>query len=197
MTGPKIKYAKCDECTLKSNKFVPSEINDSKILVLAEAPGLDETKEGKPLVGRAGQDLAAMMAELGMKRQDVSFINSVGCRPTLESKNRTPTEREINCCNNRMAYEIGQLNPDIIIAMGKTPYIALGGKVFTGFRMADVVGTEFKYKNSRVIITYHPAAISHSGGFTSERGKMLCDEIKRAFIKALEAKQFNKQLELL
>lgn len=198
----KATKAKCDECTLINNTFVASEVNDSRVLALAEAPGYNEVQSGKPLVGVAGQDMNMIIESIGAKREEfATFINAVSCRPTKREdgkvKNRTPTEREIACCNERLAYEIDKYNPRIIIAMGKIPYVALGGKVFSGFRMADVVGTEFQYKKYRVIITYHPAAISHSGGEATERGRFIRDTIKSAFEKAYTPKFVEIQLGLL
>lgn len=178
----KAEHAKCDECTLKNNKFVPTKVHSTNLVVLAEAPGLNETIEGEPLVGVAGKELNSIMKECGLNREDATYMNSVNCRPTAGEKNRTPTELEIECCHDRLIYELDQLNPNIIIVMGKTPYTALGGSMFV--RMADVVGTELLYLGNRAIITYHPAAISHSGGANSERGKMIRDEIKKAFERA-------------
>jgi len=190
----KAKYAECYNCSLISSKFVPSEINTSDILILVEAPGAVETKEGRPLVGDAGKELDKIIEECGMGREDISYINCVSCRPTSLGKNRTPTEREVACCNKRMEHEISQLNPKIIIAMGKTPYMALGGKVFSGFKMGDTVGKEFNYGKYKVIVTYHPAAMLHSGT-TTERGKTIRGEIEKAIKKASETKTFDRQLE--
>lgn len=192
--------AKCDDCPLINNAFVASEVNDSQVLALAEAPGYNEVQQGRPLVGVAGQDMNKIIESIGAKRKEfATFANVVSCRPTKREdgkvKNRTPTEREIACCNERLAYEIDKYNPSVIVVMGKIPYIALGGKVFSGFRMADIVGTEFLYKKYRVIITYHPAAISHSGGEATERGRLIRDTIKSAFEKVLEPKFVASQLE--
>jgi len=198
MKAPK---AKCEECTLKDNVFVPSEVNNSRIVVLAEAPGFNEAKEGRPLVGAAGQDMDKIIASLGAKRKDFTYVNSVNCRPTKtedgKEKNRTPTEHEISCCSERLEAELDKYVPSVIITMGRVPYFALGGKVFSGFRMADVVGSEFMYKDYKVIITYHPAAISHSGGVTTERGKMIRDYIRSAFERAIKTKFVARQLVLL
>ena len=195
--------AKCDDCSLRNSIFVPSEVHDSRIIALAEAPGFHESQEGRPLVGVAGQDMNKILEDIGVEREKfATYINSVSCRPTRVDdgrlKNRTPTNEEIAMCNKRLEYEIDKYNPSVIVAMGKIPYIALGGVLYSGFRMADVVGTEFLYKDRyRVIVTYHPAAISHSGGLATERGRKTWGSIKSAFEKALEVKPVDRQLELL
>lgn len=193
----KANKAKCDICPLLPNVFVPSEIHDSKIIVLVEAPGYTETLEGKPLMGVAGQDLNKIIEEAGQKREFASYINSVSCRPTEGTNNRTPTTEEIDCCNERLIYEIEQINPIVIVAMGRIPYIALGGKIHSGFLMSDVAGSSFMFRDYKVIVTYHPAAISHSGGFNSSRGIIISKNIKNVLEEALKVKPVEKQLRLL
>ncbi len=191
---------RCDECTLTKAVFVPSEIHEnSKILYLAEAPGYHEAQDGKPLVGVAGQDFNEIVEECGGTRDDGNYINAVTCRPTkvVEGKtyNRTPTDAEIKWCNERLITEIENLDPSIIVCMGKVPYIALGGE--KSVAMKDIVGTGFTFRGKYdVIITYHPAAIAHSGGKNTPRGKEIRDKIKEAVTKALSHKHVDKQLTL-
>ena len=195
----KAPYAKCNDCTLKDGIFVPSETHNSKILIVVEAPGYHESVEGKPLVGVAGQDMNMIIESVGATRENfATLVNSVSCRPTKieegKEHNRTPTEEEIKCCNDRLAYEIEKYNPSIIIAMGRVPYTALGGTIYSGFKMGDVIGTEFTYKGKyKVIVTYHPAAITHSGGVTTDRGKAIMDNIKNVFEYALKIKNVDVQ----
>jgi uracil-DNA glycosylase len=191
----------CNICTLGSNVFVPSELYiKSKILALAEAPGYHEAQDGRPLVGVAGQDMNRIIEGLGCKREDVNFMNAVSCRPTKiedgKTFNRTPTDNEIMWCNARLIREIEALSPVVIVCMGKTPYIALGGN--KSAMMNQVAGTKFTWRDRfEVIVTYHPAAIAHSGGVTSQRGKMIRDNIEQAFKLAFESKPQNKQLRML
>jgi len=195
----KAPKALCDVCALKNAIFVPSEINGSTIVALAEAPGYNETKEGRPLVGVAGQDLNKIIESLGKKREDINYVNAVNCRPTKvvdgKTYNRTPTDEEIKCCNQRLIAELEKLSPNVIVCMGKTPYVALGGdeKVV----MRDIVGSTFLWKGTfNIIVTYHPAAISHSGGIGTERGKKIRDEIEKAFKIAFATKLKPRQLTL-
>ena len=203
----KAPFADCNNCTLINNIFVPSEYHKSRIAILAEAPGYYESIEGKPLVGVAGQEFNRIVESIGVTRENFAIlINSVSCRPTKivnnKELNRTPTNDEIKYCNERLAHEIEQYDPLVIVAMGKIPYIALGGTIYTGFKMGDVIGKEFMFRDKwKVIVTYHPAAISHSGGVTSENGKRYRDAIKNVLEKSLEVKpqevlHKNKQLEL-
>ncbi len=194
----KAPMGKCDECPLIKAVFVPSELHDkSTVLFLAEAPGFHEAKEGRPLVGVAGQDFNDIVIECGGTREDGNYVNAVTCRPTkvIEGKtyNRTPNDVEIKLCNDRLALEIETLQPTIIVCMGKVPYVALGGD--PKMAMKDVVGTRLLWRNRYdVLVTYHPAAIAHSGGKNTERGKEIRDEIKKVVAKALATKPSARQL---
>ncbi len=196
----KTPRGKCDICPLTIAKFVPSELHDSGILALAEAPGFTEVQEGRPLVGIAGQVLDKIIEDEGGARELVNFMNAVTCRPTKvvdgKTYNRTPTIEEIEACSERLIAEIDNLHPTIIVSMGKTPYIALGGDLRVA--MKDVVGTVFTWRGLYdVIVTYHPAAIAHSGGVGSANGKRYRDEIAKAFRTAFNTKPQPKQLRLV
>lgn len=191
----------CDSCPLIGAILVPSELHDaSKVLFLAEAPGYHEAQEGRPLVGVAGQDFNRIIESVGAKRENGNYINVVTCRPTKveggKTYNRTPTDVEIRCCNDRLFAEVEALSPVVIVCMGKIPYIALGGD--TKVAMKDIVGTRFTWRQKySVIVTYHPAAISHSGGVGTERGKLIRDEIEKTVKEALSIKHIDKQLRLV
>jgi DNA polymerase len=193
----KAPKGRCEECTLKNAVFVPSELHSSKVLFLAEAPGYHEAQDGRPLVGVAGQDFNDIVEECGGKREDGNYMNAVTCRPTKvvdgKTYNRTPTDVEIKFCNDRLVEEIESLQPVIIVCMGKVPYVALGGDPKAA--MKDVVGSTFAWRGKYdVIVTYHPAAIAHSGGRRTPRGKEIRDEIKKVVAKALATKPSARQL---
>ncbi len=195
----KAPKGKCDECSLINAVFVPSELHNSKVLFLAEAPGYHEAQDGRPLVGVAGQDFNDIVQECGGKREDGNYVNAVTCRPTKvvdgKTYNRTPNDAEIRWCNERMAVEIDAIQPIIIVCMGKVPYVALGGDARNA--MKDVVGTSFVWRQKYdVVVTYHPAAIAHAGGKNTQRGREIRDEIKKAVAKALSVKPSVKQLTL-
>ncbi len=191
----KIPKAQCNSCTLINNPFVPSEINNSKMCLVAEAPGYIETLQGKPLVGQAGKDLELIIKELGKERKDFSLLNVCCCRPLDGNKNRTPTELEITCCKFRLFSELKIINPIAVVAMGKVPYLAFGGNPKT--LMKDVVGSHFSWESYEVFITYHPAAIVHSGGINSSVGKIIKDKIKEQIKNAIQYKPEPRQLRML
>ncbi len=198
---PKAPLALCDDCPLVGAVFVPTEYHKSKIILLAEAPGFEEEKQGFPLVGQAGKDLMVVIDEAGAKREQFILMNAVDCHPTKvedgRSKNRTPIDQEIRCCNQRLLAEIDEICPTIIITLGQTPYKALGQKVGGSFRMRDVVGTRFVLNGKyECLVSYHPAAISYSGGIHTDMGNQIRNEIRKAIKTALAETPKTRQLTL-
>lgn len=117
---PKAKFAKCNNCPLKDNSFVPSEglnLGSSDFIFIGEAPGKEEVIERRPFVGQAGQLLNRTLSFIGVKRQRCLITNACLCRP---ERNRTPTFEEVQSCYKRLEYEIKQKQPKILIVMGAT-----------------------------------------------------------------------------
>ena len=82
-------------CSLKDNSknMVFSDGNPkSRIMLIGEAPGASEDKEGLPFVGRAGALLDKMLAAIDLDRKKVYISNIINYRPP---DNRRPTDEEI------------------------------------------------------------------------------------------------------
>jgi uracil-DNA glycosylase family 4 len=75
----------CDGCPLQrlfpENNLVPPQLGPSLRLVVAEAPGEQESIEGKPLVGGSGKIFDNLLRKAGINRAMLSVINTVNCRP--------------------------------------------------------------------------------------------------------------------
>src|SRR4051812_17353816 len=63
------------------NQFVPSKKGISNRIMIAEAPGVEETLAGEPLVGGAGRWLNAMLPKAGINRETTTLANVICCRP--------------------------------------------------------------------------------------------------------------------
>jgi len=114
----KAPKARCEECTLFPEPYVPSYgPSDADFIVVGEAPGQLEAKEGKPFVGQSGQLLDAVVTEVGGDPECVLKMNVVACRPP---RNRTPTTKEIACCAPRLFGELAQVPVTKVLALGKT-----------------------------------------------------------------------------
>ncbi|HEX5236701.1 MAG TPA: uracil-DNA glycosylase [Silvibacterium sp.] len=124
---------------------------NARLMFVGEGPGADEDAQGLPFVGRAGQLLNNMINAMGLKRSEVYIANVVKCRPP---QNRTPEPEEANTCMQFLWRQIDVVRPEIIVALGATAatYL-LGGKASLG----SLRGRIHKVRNTKLIVTYHPA----------------------------------------
>jgi uracil-DNA glycosylase family 4 len=127
-------------------------------MVIGEAPGADEDRQGEPFVGRAGQLLNAMLRSIGLPRADVYIANILKCRPP---NNRDPDPGESASCTPYLSQQIELVQPRVLLAVGRisaqwllqtdTPIGRLRGRVLT-------YGT----RNTPLVVTYHPAYLLRS-----------------------------------
>jgi DNA polymerase len=102
----------------------------ARVLILGEAPGADEDREGRPFVGRAGQLLDRMFAAIGLSRtspdaQSALYITNV--MPWRPPGNRDPEPGEIAMMQPFVERHIALVDPQVIVVMGNTPLFALTG----------------------------------------------------------------------
>src|SRR6476646_10809434 len=96
----------------------------SKLMLVGEAPGAEEDKQGLPFVGRSGQLLDRMLAAIGLDRTTVYIANIVPWRPP---GNRTPTPVETQICLPFVQRQIELSNPDVLVTIGQPSTGALLG----------------------------------------------------------------------
>ena len=94
-------------------------------MIIGEAPGANEDKEGLPFVGRAGQLLDKMLSAINLDRKKVYISNIINFRPP---ENRRPTDEEIGRYLPFISKHIEIINPKILILLGSTAMNALIGK---------------------------------------------------------------------
>lgn len=112
------------------------------IMMVTDAPGLYEEKQGVPLAGPSGQKLDAMLKAMGLSRTDIYLTHLVKYRPALPrqlTNNRPPTDREIEVSLPILREEIMLVRPKVVVALGaiaargilqsgETPLSALRGR---------------------------------------------------------------------
>lgn len=122
-----------DHCEVKRgarNLVFSDGIAGARVLILGEAPGAEEDREGRPFVGRAGQLLDAMFAAIGLSRaapspeQAIYITNVLPWRPP---GNRDPEPDEIAMMRPFVERHIELADPELIVVMGNTPLVALTG----------------------------------------------------------------------
>lgn len=123
------------------------------LLVIGEAPGAEEDRQGEPFVGRAGQLLNAMLKAIKLERQDVYIANILKCRPP---DNRDPKPEEAALCSRYLQRQIELIQPKLIMAVGR---IAAQRLLQTDMSLAKLRGRLHHYPptGTPLIVTYHPA----------------------------------------
>lgn len=127
-------------------------------LLIGEAPGAEEDKQGKPFVGRAGKLLSSMLQAIGLEREQVFITNILKCRPP---KNRDPLAEEVSACEEYLERQIHLIKPRIILALGR---IAAQNLLNTKTPIGKLRGKVYEYGDNKIplIVTYHPAYLLRS-----------------------------------
>jgi uracil-DNA glycosylase family 4 len=131
---------------------------DADLLIIGEAPGMNEDKQGEPFVGRAGQLLNAMLVAIGLKRSDVYIANILKSRPP---RNRDPSLEEVASCTPYLLRQITLIRPKVLVALGK---IAAQYLLSTIEPMSQLRGRQFEYGpfSTPLLVSYHPAYLLRS-----------------------------------
>lgn len=103
----------------------------ARVLILGEAPGDEEDRQGRPFVGRAGQLLDRMFAAIGLARDAVDaeralYITNV--LPWRPPGNRDPSTEEMALMMPFVRRHVALVDPDIVVLMGNTPCQAALGR---------------------------------------------------------------------
>ncbi|MEO6119489.1 MAG: uracil-DNA glycosylase [Terriglobales bacterium] len=124
---------------------------DADIMFVGEGPGADEDASGEPFVGRGGQLLNNMITAMGIRREDVYIANVVKCRPP---GNRTPERDECDTCSPFLLKQIEVIKPKVIVALGA---VAAKNLLQMNDTMANLRGRIYDFRNTQLVVTYHPA----------------------------------------
>lgn len=125
----------------------------ARLMVIGEAPGADEDRQGEPFVGRAGQLLNLMLEAIGLAREQVYIANVIKCRPP---GNRDPHIEEAAACQPFLHRQIALIRPTLILSVGRiSAHNLLGSEESVG-RLRDRVH-RFEPGGIPLVVTYHPA----------------------------------------
>jgi uracil-DNA glycosylase family 4 len=127
-------------------------------LVVGEAPGAEEDRQGEPFVGRAGGLLNSMLRGIGLAREQVFIANVLKCRPP---NNRDPRPEEVAQCLPYLERQIALLKPRIMLAVGR---IAAQNLLATDTPIGKLRGSVHAFGAQRIplVVTYHPAYLLRS-----------------------------------
>jgi uracil-DNA glycosylase family 4 len=154
----------CTRCELfrSAENAVPGEGNpEARIMLIGEAPGWHEDKQGKPFVGNSGKFLTELLASAGLSREDVFITNVVKHRPP---GNRDPLPDEISACAHWLEQQIEAIDPDVVVTLGRFSM----AKFFPGARISKIHGEPKEVGGRYIVPMYHPAAALHNGALRPE-----------------------------
>ena len=154
------KIQSCTKCELLMEStinpaFGKGNVN-AKIVLIGEACGKDETEQGIPFIGRAGQMLDKVLAAIGWTLDDVYICNILKCRPP---SNRNPSQEEADNCRAYLDLQLEIINPEYIICLGKIPsyYILRPECTIVQFKIGAQRKQIFDRNGRKVLCTYHPS----------------------------------------
>ena len=136
----------------------------ARVMLVGEAPGEQETLQGRPFVGKAGKNLDEFLELAGLERSQLYVTNAVKFRPTKRSAagrtvNRPPTREEVSLFLPWLRREIELVAPEVIVTLGNVPLRALTGpKAVIG----DVHGAFQNADGLRLYPMYHPASLIYN-----------------------------------
>ena len=161
----------CTDCSLSRNRSraVPGEGPDNaEIMLIGEAPGFNEDKQGRPFVGAAGHFLEELLASIGLGREGVYITNTVKCRPL---NNRDPLQGELTACRKYLDRQIELIAPKVIVTLGRHS--------LTSFLPQETIGKARgkprSVNGTTLFPMYHPAAALHQGSLR----KVIEEDIKK------------------
>ena len=148
----------CGLCETRTQTVFGTGDPRARLMVIGEAPGAEEDRQGEPFVGRAGGLLNSMLRAAGFARGEVYIANTVKCRPP---NNRDPSAEEAERCLPYLRRQIELVAPEVILCVGRIAAQRLLGREDTLARMR---GRVHAFESVPVVVTYHPAYLLRSPG---------------------------------
>ncbi|MEX3946409.1 uracil-DNA glycosylase family protein [Paraburkholderia sp. EG287B] len=154
------RVASCTRCRLcekRTNTVFGVGDREADWMLIGEAPGENEDRQGEPFVGQAGKLLDNMLRALSLARgENVYIANVIKCRPP---GNRNPEPDEVARCEPYLQRQVALVKPKIIVALGR---FAAQSLLKADGSIASLRGRVHEYEGVPVIVTYHPAYLLRS-----------------------------------
>jgi len=144
---------KCDLCESRTTVVWGSGTPRTDLLVVGEAPGYHEDRQGEAFVGRAGELLTKILAAIGFGRDEVFITNVLKCRPP---GNADPRPHQVESCEPYLKRQIELIRPAAILTVGRHAARTL---LRRDGPMKSFRGQVFRYEEVPLVATYHPAAL--------------------------------------
>jgi uracil-DNA glycosylase len=169
-------------------------------MIVGEAPGFNEDRQGEPFVGAAGKLLDTLLSRIGLSRADVYITNVLKCRPPM---NRDPMPNEAEACSPYLKQQMDLVQPKVVLILGRH---ALERLLPGQGSISRIHGSLIRRSEIAYIPLYHPAAALHNGALVADLEHDF-DQLKRYLDRLLapppppvavpEPKPESEQLRLL
>ncbi len=150
----------CGLCQSRTQPVFGVGHEQAQWMIVGEAPGEQEDKQGEPFVGRSGQLLDRMLHAVGLTREagdtpdaqrQVFIANVLKCRPPA---NRNPQPQEMAQCEPYLLRQVALVKPKMILAMGR---FAVQSLLQSNEPIGKLRGRVHSYAGVPLVVTYHPA----------------------------------------
>jgi len=148
----------CELCATRTQTVFGVGNRQADLMIVGEAPGADEDRQGEPFVGRAGQLLNLILAAIGLEREQVFIANILKCRPP---GNRDPRPEETLRCGPYLMRQIALVRPRVLLSVGR---ISAQTLLRTDDPIGKLRGRWFAFGPDEIplTVTYHPAYLLRS-----------------------------------
>lgn len=144
---------RCRLCEGRASVVFGAGNPSAELMLVGEAPGAEEDRQGLPFVGPAGELLTRILAAIDRTRDEVYVCDVVKCRPPGD---RDPQPDELAACREYLERQISLVRPRVIVALGRTAAQALLG---SDEPIGRLRGTWHRVHGIDTLVTYPPAAL--------------------------------------
>ncbi len=175
----KKQYSTCtlcpELCTTRTQVVFGSGKESASVVIIGEAPGASEDREGIPFCGASGKVLQELLASIGLTRDDVFITNTIICRPP---GNRNPKKDEIANCHKRLRQTLEIIKPKVIVTVGNFAtkvMLPQEGKAGITKIRGKCFEKEFDGSFYKIVPVVHPANLLYNGRAPPVLEKMMQD----------------------
>jgi DNA polymerase len=160
--------AGCGLCQSRQQAILGEGLHTADWMVVGDAPGEDEDKEGISFAGSAGQLLDNMLKALGLTRDQVYLTHALKCRTP---SGRNASQVETSHCSAYLARQVALVQPKVILAMGRTAALGLLQSTEPLGKLRSEIQS---FKGVPVVVTYPPAYLLRNQADKAKAWADLC-----------------------
>jgi DNA polymerase len=155
---------RCRLCRTRKNVLVGEGNLQARLMLIAQAPGENEDREGRMFIGPSGQVLDELLEEAGISRDEIYMTNLIKCKLP---QNRKPKQDEIKACSRFLEQEIVLIDSEVIAPLGyyATRYLLSRYKLpipKIRVEFSSCYGRIFRSRNQKIFPLPHPASLLYN-----------------------------------